>query len=138
VFAEPLQAINHPATVATSVAHDEVIELCKLVVVGNAHSVPLWTTSRQRNLAHNFAMARRPGQEIRNGGAGSLRLRAVMQIGGAANRSLLQFQIQRSPKMMTAPVEVFALSPLIVFPNPSSESHRSRHRESPGHDHYCT
>ena len=39
MFAVPLQAINHPATVATSVTHDEVIELCKLVVVGNAHIV---------------------------------------------------------------------------------------------------
>jgi len=39
VFAVPFQAINHPDTVATPVTHDEVIELCKLVVVRYAHIV---------------------------------------------------------------------------------------------------
>jgi hypothetical protein len=79
VGAQPLQAINHPATVATWVTHDEVVELCKLVVVGDAHIVPLWPTSRQRNLVHSFGTARRPGRVIRGGGGLRLFV-AVLQI----------------------------------------------------------
>ena len=72
MFAVPFQAINHPGTVATSVTHDEVIELCKLVVVryarivapcqpagrvtsrtvlGDPEPIPYWHTGRLARLA---------------------------------------------------------------------------------------
>jgi hypothetical protein len=45
--------------------------------------------------------------------------------------------IQEIPEVMSAPVEVFTMTPLVVFSNPSPEPHGSRHRKSTRHNHYC-